>query len=126
MCDKECSNHQSKMINASSQKQPSLTELFSISFWFFNLLYRKFSKVFRTHSAGQLIVASTLFNSNRIKHARFCRIRFRLIFKRFSSNLRWLLQNIWKRRKTIESERKAKAACERPCVGTRKIWTKEN
>ena len=46
-----------------------------------------FEKVFRTHSVGHLVIASILFNSNFIKHVRFCRIRFLQIFKSFSSNL---------------------------------------
>ena len=43
--------------------------------------FQVFATVFWTHSVGHLVVASTLFNSNGIKHVRFCRIRFLQIFK---------------------------------------------
>ena len=43
--------------------------------------FQVFANVFWTHSVGHLVVASTLFNSNGIKHVRFCRIRFLQIFK---------------------------------------------
>ena len=43
--------------------------------------FQVFAKVFWTHSVGHLVVASTLFNSNGIKHVMFCRIRFLQIFK---------------------------------------------
>ena len=73
---------------------------------------------------NKFVITSSLFNPNCTKHVRLCRIKFRQILKSFSTNLPYLLQKFWKYKKNFQI--KEKAACVRPCIGTRKIWTKEN
>ena len=74
-------------------------------------------------SVEHLVVTSTLFNSNWIKHARFWKARFRHSSKDFQVICRNCCRSFENAEKVLNLREK-KAGCEMPSVCTRKTWTK--
>ena len=110
------SHHESFRVSSNkcylnSKWPPSQTNFSSICESFLNPFIRTSRRCFH------------FLNSNCIKHVRFCRSDFIKSLKVFCVIFRNCYTSFQNAKK---NSLKKKAACERLCAGTRKIWTKEN